>query len=107
MALVIIHYEDESGKPIIGAAVSATSPNGPWSSVTDEAGNVVNPGDVPSPLAVSSSPRAIMCSPRPRRGYLAEPWSVHIELDGKIRHALKRAASVLSRAADAITTLRD
>jgi len=30
-----------------------------------------------------------------KAGYLAEPWSVHIELDGKIRHALKRAASVL------------
>jgi len=90
MALVIIHYEDESGKPIVGAAVSATSPNGPWSSVTDEAGNVVNPGDVPSPLAGVFLTAGDYVLTATKAGYLAEPWSVHIELDGKIRHALKR-----------------
>jgi len=92
MALVIIHYQNEAGQPISGAAVAAVSANGDWASVTDSAGNVIDPGDQLSGVNLTPGDYVLTAT---KPGYLSEPWPITIKLDGKIRHALKAGGGVL------------
>lgn len=91
LALVIFHIQDPNGNPLGGVAVHATSLNGDWSSITDAAGNVVDPGS--GIAGVSLRPGDYLLS-FTKSGYLDSPLPATIKDCGQIRHALPSGAPV-------------
>lgn len=92
LALVVFHVQDSNGNPIAGVSAHATSLNGDWSSITDAAGNVVDPGTGIAGVSLTPGDYIVTFS---KNGYADRALPATIKDCGQIRVGLYKAASVL------------
>jgi hypothetical protein len=89
--LVLFHVQDAAGLPIGGASVSAASPAGAWSSITNPCGDVIDPGEGIAGVMLSPGDYVVTFS---KPGYETRSLDVHIVAEGPpIRVGLERGAS--------------
>lgn len=92
MALVIFHLQDNAGVPLGGVTANATSTLGNWSSVTNQCGDVVDPGDQIAGVTLAPGSYSITFS---KPGYATHVLAATIGGSGVIRQALDSGAPVL------------
>jgi hypothetical protein len=88
--LVLFHVEDPAGHPIASAAAASTGGPGPWQSMTNPCGDVVNPATGLAGVLLRAGDYTIVFS---AAGYADRTLPVHIATEGPpIRVGLERAA---------------
>src|SRR4029077_5258746 len=88
--LVLFHVEDPTGHPIANAAAASTGGPGPWQSMTNPCGDVVNPKDGLAGVMLRAGDYTVTFS---AAGYVDRTLPVHIATEGPpIRVGLERAA---------------
>lgn len=95
MSIVIAHYQTADNAPLAGVQVNATSPVGDWSSVTDLAGNIIDPAHALAGINLGPGTYALHTN---HPGYQPDTWNILIDGPGWITHALERLPNVLPAA---------
>lgn len=90
--LVLFHVQDGAGSPIGGATAQASSPNGDWLSLTNQCGDVVDPGTGLAGVLLAAGDYTLTFG---ASGYVSRTIPVHIATEGPpIRVGLERGVPV-------------